>query len=218
MYLVGLTGGIASGKSTVAKRLAEHGAVHIDADQVARRVMEPGTPTLAAVAEEFGSDILREDGTLDRAALGARVFSDPAALQRLNAIVHPAVWELTRSLIRDATAADPDAIIVYDVPLLVEANDDRNLGRHFDLIVVAHADMEIRLQRLIELRGMTEEDASNRLRSQAGDQARLAIADVVIDTNGSLEHTIKQADDLYLRLRSESPAPARRRESPTTGV
>jgi dephospho-CoA kinase len=208
VYLVGLTGGIASGKSTVAARLGERGAVCINADQIARQVVEPGTPALAGIVDAFGSDMLREDGSLDRAALGARVFSDPEALKLLNSIVHPAVWARTRSLIQDAVAVDHDAIIIYDVPLLVEANSDRGLGRDFDLIVVVHADMETRLRRMVELRGMTEADASSRLRSQAGDAERLAVADVVIDSNGSIEHTLQQADDLWERLRSAATRPA----------
>ena len=202
VYLIALTGGIASGKSTVAKRLAERGAVHIDADQLARRVVEPGTPTLQAVVDEFGPEVLREDGSLNRAALGARVFSDPEALQRLNGIMHPAIWALTRSLVRDATEADPDAIVVYDLPLLVEVDGDRGLGQDFDLVVVAHADEGARIRRMVQLRGMSESDAVARLRSQATDAERLAIADVVIDTGGSLEHTMQQADALYERVRA----------------
>lgn len=202
MYLIALTGGIASGKSTVAARLVERGAVHIDADQLARQVVEPGTPTLAKVVDEFGPEILRDDGSLNRAALGALVFSDPEALQRLNGIVHPAIWARTRALVQEATEADPDAIVVYDLPLLVEVNGERGLGQKFDLIVVVHADEDIRMQRMLELRGMSEADATNRLRSQASDAERLAVADVVIDTNGSLEHTREQADALYDRLRA----------------
>lgn len=202
MYLIALTGGIASGKSTVAARLVERGAVHIDADQLARQVVEPGTPTLAQVVDEFGPELLREDGSLDRGALGARVFSDPEALKRLNGIVHPAIWARTRALVQEATAADPEAIVVYDLPLLVEVEGERGLGQKFDLIVVVHADEDIRMQRMLELRGMTEEDASNRLRSQATDAERLAIADVVIDTSGSMGHTLEQADALYDRLRA----------------
>jgi dephospho-CoA kinase len=202
VYLIALTGGIASGKTTVAERLAERGAVHIDADQIARQVVEPGTPTLARVVDEFGDDVLHEDGSLNRQALGARVFSDRQALKRLNSIVHPAIWEVTRSLIRQAQADDTDAIVVYNVPLMVEAEGDRALGKQFDLVVVAHADEATRIQRMTELRGMSEADAASRVRSQASEPERLAIADVVIDTNGSLEHTLEQADALYDRLRS----------------
>jgi len=202
VYLIALTGGIASGKTTVAERLAERGAVHIDADKIARQVVEPGTPTLARVVDEFGDDILNDDGSLIRQALGARVFSDREELRRLNAIVHPAIWEVTRSLIGQAKADDPDAIVVYNVPLMVEAEGDRALGKQFDLVVVLRADEATRIQRMTEFRGMSEADAASRVRAQASDDERLAIADVVIDTNGPLGNTLEQADALYDRLRS----------------
>ena len=150
MYLIGLTGGIASGKSTVARRLYEHGAVHIDADQLARRVVEPGTPALAAIVEEFGTDVLRRDGSLDRAKLGERVFGDAERLAKLNAIVHPAVRALSARLIAKAEQEDPDAVVVYDVPLLVEASVDHP----FDLIVVTNAPRRAQVERLVENRGL----------------------------------------------------------------
>lgn len=195
MYLIGLTGGIASGKSTVAKRLAEHGAVHVDADILAREVVEPGTPALAAIAVEFGDSVIASDGSLNRPALGAIIFSDPDKRAKLNAITHPAVWARARELFDEAAAANPAAVVVYDVPLLVEASGNRPMS--FDLVVVVHASMETRITRLIELRGLTREEALHRLNSQASDTERLAIADVVIDSDGSLEHTIEQADELW---------------------
>lgn len=195
VYLIGLTGGIASGKSTIARRLAEHGAVHIDADQLARVVVEPGTDGLARIRASFGDDVIADDGSLDRAALGARVFGHPEQLATLNAIVHPAVRALTRRLIAEAEQQNPDAVVVYDVPLLVEAAVDHP----FDLIVVAHADSATRIRRLIELRQLSETDAARRLGSQARDDERLAVADVVIDTGGTLEHTLDQADALWER-------------------
>jgi dephospho-CoA kinase len=198
MLLVALTGGIASGKSTVARRLEEHGAVIVDADQVARQVVEPGEPALARIAEEFGSGVIAADGSLDRAALGAIVFSDPEGRQRLNAITHPAVLERSRALFAAAGAADPDAIVVYDIPLLVEAG--RN--EEFDLRVVVHAATETRVSRMIELRGMTREEALHRINSQATDTDRFAIADVVIDADGTLEHTLEQTDALWENLRA----------------
>ncbi|TFD78110.1 dephospho-CoA kinase [Cryobacterium sp. Sr8] len=198
MYLIGLTGGIASGKSTVARRLVEHGAVHIDADHLARVVVEPGTDALARIRATFGDEVLNADGSLNRAALGSRVFGDPAALAQLNAIVHPAVRALANELIRDAEQADPDAVVVYDVPLLVEAAVDHP----FDLIVVAHADEETRTRRMVHLRGMDETDAARRIRSQASDADRLAVANVVIDTDGTLAHTWQQVDALYERVRA----------------
>jgi dephospho-CoA kinase len=203
VYLMGLTGGIASGKSTIARRLAEHGAVHIDADQLARAVVEPGTDGLRRIRDAFGDDVITADGGLDRPALGRRVFGHPEQLARLNAIVHPAVRALTHTLISDASARDPGAVVVYDVPLLVEAAVDHP----FDLIVVAHADEATRLARLVEFRGMSEADAASRLRSQASDAERLAVADVVIDTGGTLEQTLEQADALWERLRAADAQP-----------
>jgi dephospho-CoA kinase len=198
MLLVALTGGIASGKSTVARRLEEHGAVIVDADQVARQVVEPGEPALTRIAEEFGPGVIAVDGSLDRAALGAIVFSDPEGRQRLNAITHPAVLDRSRALFAAAGEADPEAIVVYDIPLLVEA------GRsdEFDLRVVVHAATETRVSRMIELRGMTREEALHRINSQATDTDRFAIADVVIDADGTLEHTLEQTDALWENLRA----------------
>jgi len=204
MYLIGLTGGIASGKSVVARRLAELGAVHVDADVLAREVVEPGTPGLAAIVEAFGSGILQADGSLDRPALGAIVFSDPEKRLALNAITHPAVWRRARELFDAAEAADPQAVVVYDVPLLVEAAGDRPI--RFDLVVVVNASTATRLQRLVELRGMTREEATHRLNSQATDTERLAIADVVIDSNGTLDETFAQVDMLWANVSREPGA------------
>ncbi len=203
MYLIGLTGGIASGKSTVARRLAELGAVHIDADRLARVAVEPGTAALGRIIGVFGQAVLAPDGGLDRAALGAIVFADPAALTLLNAIVHPAVRSLSNLLIREAAAQDPHAVVVYDVPLLVEAGVDHP----FDLIVVTRADEATRVRRMVELRGMAEAEALRRMRTQASDDERRAVADVVIDTGGSLSHTLAQVDELWLRVRSGADEP-----------
>jgi dephospho-CoA kinase len=197
MYLIGLTGGIASGKSVVSSRLAERGAVVVDADVLAREVVEPGTPGLAAIAERFGPQVIAADGTLDRPALGAIVFSDPGKRLMLNSITHPAVWKRARELFAAAEARAPRAIVVYDVPLLVEAAGDRPIA--FDLVVVVQAGEQTRLRRLVELRGMTEDEARHRIGSQATDAERLAIADVVIDSDGTLEATLAAADDLYER-------------------
>ncbi len=196
--MIGLTGGIASGKSTVARRLVEHGAVHIDADRLARVVVDPGTEGLTEIRQSFGEAVLNSNGSLNRSALGAIVFSDQAALSRLNSIVHPAVRALSNTLIREAEQADKNAIVVYDVPLLVEASVDHP----FDVIVVVHADEKIRVQRMVELRGMSEAEATRRIHSQASDADRLAVADVIIDTGGTLEHTLNQTDQLYERVRS----------------
>jgi dephospho-CoA kinase len=198
MLLVALTGGIASGKSTVARRLGELGAVVVDADRVARDVVAPGEPALAAIADTFGADVIAADGSLDRAALGAIVFSDPEGRQRLNAITHPAVLERSHALFAAAAAADPDAIVVYDIPLLVESGR----AHEFDLVVVVQAAAETRVARLIELRGMTRDEAQHRLNSQATDSERLAIADVVIDADGTVAETLAQADALWENLRA----------------
>lgn len=195
MFLIGLTGGIASGKSTVAARLAEHGAIRVDADVLAREVVEPGTDGLAAIEREFGPGVISADGTLNRAALGAIIFADADKRAALNAITHPAVWRRARELFDAASAEDQHAIIVYDVPLLVEAKASRPIS--FDLVAVVDASRETRLARLVELRGMSPEEAAQRLSSQASDAERLAIADVVIDSNGTLEHTLRQADELW---------------------
>jgi len=204
MLLIGLTGGIASGKSVVASRLKELGAVHVDADVLAREVVEPGTPGLAAIAETFGPSVIAEDGSLNRPALGAIVFSDPAKRLALNAITHPAVWALAKQRFVDASAHDPAAIVVYDVPLLVEAAEDRPMK--FDLVVVVNASTATRLERLVSLRGLTREEASHRLNSQASDTERLAIADVVIDANGTLDETYAQVDMLWAKLTAQADA------------
>lgn len=196
MPLVALTGGIASGKSTIARRLAEHGAVVVDADQLVREVQEPGSPVLAEIVEAFGERMLRPDGSLDRAALGGRVFGDDAAISRLNRIVHPAVRAESARRFAEAFAADSDAVVVYDVPLLVEARVDDP----WQLIVVAHAPEDVRSRRLVELRGLSEEEAAARIASQVPEEARLRIADVVIETGGSLESTRAQTDDLWASL------------------
>ncbi|MGK0715960.1 dephospho-CoA kinase [Leucobacter sp. W1153] len=201
MKLIALTGGIAAGKSTIARRLAEHGAVHIDADQLAREAVAPDTPALSQIVDRFGPHVLSADGTLDRPALGRIVFGDQDALAALNAIVHPAVRELTAQRVAAAEASDPNAVVVYDVPLLAEGG----AAIPFDLVVVAEAHPEVRLKRLITLRGMAREEADARIASQASNQQRRAIADVIIDTGGAEAETLAQADELWIRLSGESP-------------
>jgi dephospho-CoA kinase len=198
VLLVGLTGGIASGKSVVAARLAELGATIVDADRVAREVVEPGTPALARIAEEFGPGVIASDGSLDRPALGAIVFGDPTKLVVLNAITHPAVLTRSHELFDAAASANPDAIVVYDVPLLLEA---RGKGGEFEVVIVVEAEPEVRVRRMMELRGMSETDARARIASQASNADRRAIADHVIDANRSLDETLRQTDEVWRMLR-----------------
>ncbi|MBF4619756.1 dephospho-CoA kinase [Clavibacter sp. VKM Ac-2542] len=196
MQVIGLTGGIAAGKTVVADRLAELGAVRIDADRLAREVVEPGTPALAEIARRFGPGVIAADGSLDRPALGAVVFQDPDARRDLEAITHPAVRALSAARMAAAGEADADAVVVYDIPLLVES------GRvdEFDRIVVVHAPREERIRRLVELRGMSTEEAERRIASQATDEERLAVADEVVDSGISLTSTLAQTDRLWANL------------------
>lgn len=196
MPLIALTGGIASGKSTIASRLARLGAVVVDADALAREVVEPGGSALAAIRSEFGDDVLREDGTLDRQALGRIVFADPARRSVLNGIVHPAVLHRSHRAFRAAFEQDRGAFVVYDVPLI----DARGVGE-FDRVVVADAPEDVRIDRLVRLRGMTAEDAAARVRAQLSDDERRRLATDLIDTSGSLDDTLAQVDALWARLR-----------------
>lgn len=190
MLRVGLTGGIGSGKSTVAGRLAEHGAVLIDADRLAREVVEPGTPGLGQLVEAFGPGILTADGELDRPKLAAVVFNDAGQRERLNKIVHPLVGMRTAEMLRDA--AD-DAVVVHDVPLLVE----NNYAPMYHLVVIIDADVEKRVQRLASARGMSEEDARARIAAQATDEQRRAVADVWLDNSGPTDQILGVADALW---------------------
>ncbi len=198
MLRVGLTGGIGSGKSEVSRLLAAHGAVVIDADVLAREVVEPGTPGLAAVVEAFGEQVLRPDGSLDREALGRVVFADPAQRARLNAIVHPLVGAATAERFAAAEAADPDAVVVHDVPLLVEVG----MHRAYDAVVVVAAEPQTQLRRLVELRGMAEEDAGARIAAQAPLEDKLAVATHVIRNDGSLDELAEQVDRLWEELQA----------------
>lgn len=189
---VGLTGGVGSGKSTVSRLLSERGAVVIDADAIAREVVEPGTPGFDAVVETFGSSIVGADGRLDRPALAALVFGDEAKRLQLNAIVHPLVGQRTVEL---AAAAPPDAVVVYDIPLLVESD----MATGFDFVLVVEAAVDVRLARLRE-RGMAETDARERMAAQASDEQRRAAASAVLDNNGSLAELEEQVDAVWKRL------------------
>jgi dephospho-CoA kinase len=191
---VGLTGGIASGKSTVSAILRELGAVVIDADALAREVVERGTPGLAAVVEEFGSGLLTADGDLDRAAMGALVFADPEARKRLEAIVHPLVFER----IVDLEAHAPEgAVVVHDIPLLAESGR----AATFDAVVVVEAPPEVQVERMIRDRGWTESDALARIAAQAAPEDRRAIATYVVDNTGTREDLRRQVEKIYAELR-----------------
>lgn len=195
MVKVGLTGGIGAGKSEVSRLLASYGAVIVDADKIAREVVEPGTPGLAAVVAEFGDGVLAPDGSLDRPKLGGIVFSDPEKLKALNAIVHPLVGARSAEL---EASAGPDAVVVHDVPLLTE----NGLAPLYDLVVVVDAAVGTQLDRLVRLRGMAEDEAKSRMAAQATREQRLAVADLVIDNDGPLEALEPQVRAVWERLRS----------------
>jgi len=199
MLSVGLTGGIGSGKSEVTRRLAQRGAVIIDSDVLAREVVAPGAPGLAAVAREFGDGVLAADGSLDRAKLAEIVFADPDRLAALNAIVHPLVRARSAEL---AAAAPTDAVVVHDVPLLVEAG----LAGNFDVVVVVDAPESIQLERLVWVRGMPEADAKSRIAAQAGRDRRLAVADYVLDNGGDLAELDGAVERLWSWLRARVSA------------
>jgi dephospho-CoA kinase len=187
---VGLTGGIGAGKSEVAKRLSHNGAIVIDADKLAREVVEPGTGGLAEIVALFGDGVLTPDGRLDRPALGAKVFGDDEARRRLERIIHPRVRARTAELTHTAA---PDAVVVNDVPLLVETG----LAASYHLVLVVDAERERRIGRLRETRGMSEEQAAARIAAQAGDDRRRAAADALIDNNGDIAGLHARVDALF---------------------
>ncbi|MFD7440302.1 dephospho-CoA kinase [Streptomyces sp. NPDC059909] len=193
MLKVGLTGGIGAGKSEVSRLLASYGAVLIDADKIAREVVEPGTPGLAAIVEAFGPEVLAADGTLDRPKLGSIVFADAGRRAELNAIIHPLVGARSAEL---EAAAGADAVVIHDVPLLTE----NRLAPLYDLVVVVDASSETQLDRLVRLRGMSESDARARMAAQAGREERRAIADIVIDNDGPLEALEPQVRKVWAAL------------------
>lgn len=186
---IGLTGGIGSGKSTVSRLLAARGAVVVDADIIAREVVEPGTSGLAAVADAFGREVLTADGALDRPALAAIVFADPEARRRLDGIVHPLVRARATEI---AAQAPPDAVVVHDIPLLVETGQ----ASSYDLVLVVEADPRVRVARLVQ-RGLTAEDARARMAAQATDEQRREVADVVLDNSGTPEQLAAQVDRFW---------------------
>jgi dephospho-CoA kinase len=190
---VGLTGGIGSGKSAVTALLRERGAVVVDADVLAREVVEPGTPGFAAVVERFGDGVLDGDGRLDRPALGAVVFADEQARRDLEAIIHPRVRARAAEL---EAAAGPDAVVVHDVPLLVETGQ----AELYDLVVVVDVPVETQIERLASNRGMSRAEAESRIAAQATREQRRGAADVVIDNSGTLADLADAVDALWQRL------------------
>ncbi|MCX2183093.1 dephospho-CoA kinase, long form [Streptomyces sp. SKN60] len=197
MLKVGLTGGIGAGKSEVSRLLVSYGAVLIDADRIAREVVEPGTPGLAAIVAEFGEGVLTPEGTLDRPGLGAIVFNDPERLAALNAIVHPLVGARSAEL---EGRAGPDDVVIHDVPLLTE----NGLAPLYDLVVVVDAAPETQLDRLVRLRGMTEDEARARMAAQATRAQRRAVADLLIDNDGPLEALEPQVRKVWEELRQRA--------------
>ncbi len=199
MLMVGLTGGIGAGKSTVAQLLADRGAVVIDADRIAREVVEPGTPTLAKLVERFGPEILQADGSLDRPALAAVAFVDDATRKELEAITHPAIGE---EFLRRVAAAPPEAVVIHDVPLLVESKR----GFEYACVIVVEAPIETRLDRL-ESRGVPRDDARRRIELQATDEDRRKVATWVVDNAGDLAHLEKQIREIWTDLERRAAAP-----------
>lgn len=195
MLLIGLTGGIGSGKSTVAAMLRDQGIRVVDADQIAREVVETGQPALAELVEVFGQDILNDDGTLNRQELANRAFATEEATNALNTITHPRIEQETQRQF-DLAAAEKENFLVYDMPLLVE----RGLHEEMDMVIVVHTDIEERVRRLVEYRGLDEDDVRRRMSHQVDDVTRLASADVLIDNNGSVDHLRKQVDDFLATL------------------
>jgi len=190
MLMIGLTGGIGSGKTAVARRLGELGAIVIDSDALAREVVAAGMSGRDEVVAEFGEVVLGPDGELDRAALGRVVFADEAARRRLEAIVHPRVRARAAEI---AATAPPDGVVVNDVPLLVEAN----LAGLYEMVIVVVADEETRVRRLARDRGLSEADARARITAQATDEQRRAVADVVIVNDGTLDDLRAKVDDVW---------------------
>ena len=198
---MGLTGGIGAGKSTVARTFVDQGAYHVDADAIAREVVAPGSAGLASLVEAFGPDILDDDGALDRAALAQRAFADAESTAKLNGITHPLIGARTAELME---AAPDDAVILHDVPLLVESG----MAPLYDLVVVVHTDADVRLDRLVKHRQMDPDDARARIAKQATDDERRAVADVWIENHGSPEDLAAEAlrvwNDVLIPLRDKT--------------
>ncbi len=202
MLRIGLTGGIAAGKSVVARRFAELGAVVVDHDLLARDVVAPGTAGLERIVETFGPGVVGPDGALDRAALGARVFDDDDARRALEGIIHPEVRRVAAEREAATVARDHRAVVVHDIPLLLETGQAGSFG----LLVVVDAPREQRVDRLVRNRGLDEAAARARVAAQVGDQERRDAADVILDGTGSEDHLRAQVDELWVRCLDESAA------------
>ena len=196
MPIIALTGGIAAGKTTVANRFAELGAHVLSADELVRHSQRAGSPTLSAIKKRFGLGVVDERGELDRAALGRIVFEDEMARTDLEAIVHPAISAEFASRVETILAAQPSAIVIYDIPLLVESNRVADFGA----VIVLSCDPQIRHDRLVRWRGMSSDAAQSRIDAQASEQERLSIADWTIDSSQSIESTISQTDAVWADL------------------
>lgn len=205
MTHLGLTGGIGSGKSTVAAMFAHRGAFIIDADAISRELMEPGQETLVKVVACFGQDIVQEDGRLYRARLASLVFADASLREKLNSIVHPAVRERAQALREQALAErGAAAVIIEDIPLLTETGQDDR----FDGVIVVHADQAVRLKRLTQARGLSENDALSRMKAQASDEERAKIARWLIDNSGDLASTEDQVERIWAEILRQGPSGA----------
>lgn len=201
MYLIGLTGGIAAGKSTVAKRWVELGAIEIDADVLAREVVEPGSIGLEQIREKFGEAVIDENGSLNRGALAAIVFADRTMLESLNTIVHPLVKQRTSQIL---ATLPKDSIVIYNVPLLVEAAVDHD----FDTVVTVEAPEDEQLKRLTGIRGMDAKEAKSRIANQAKPVERAARADHILNSNQDIHLLLRDADALYRQFQSAAASKA----------
>jgi len=198
MFKIGLTGGIATGKSYVLSVLSELGCDVIDADTVAHRVIEPGRPAYLDIINYFGRDILNEDGSINRAALGAIVFGGKNAREKLNAIVHPRVYEAQEEWFEQVARRDPGAIAVVDAALMIETGS----YRRFDKVIVIYCDPELQLRRLAERNGFTREQAQARISAQMPSEEKLKYADYSINTSAGFEDTRRQVEEIYRELRA----------------
>ena len=196
MKIIGLTGGIGSGKSTVARSLQEHGFPIVDADLIAREIVEPGQPALAELAKEFGEDILNADGSLDRGLLASRAFTNKDTTQRLNNITHPRINQRTQELFDEARENGAEAVI-YDMPLLI----DKGLHKDMDATIVVHAAEHVRLERLTTKRGLDADDVRRRINAQIDDETRKQHADILLDNNGTEEDLTKQIADAVDKIK-----------------